>query len=66
MSYIQFQQKCNDCGKVWNAAFGIVNNYQIAAPPEKCPYCGGKNFNKVADGCNPSLDKQQYVYKLPN
>jgi len=33
VSYMQFHQKCSDCGEEWNAAFGIVGMTQIAAPP---------------------------------
>lgn len=49
MSYMQFQQQCEDCGNHWNAAFGIVGTTQIAAPPAKCPHCGSVNLKKIAD-----------------
>jgi rRNA maturation endonuclease Nob1 len=49
MSYMQFQQQCEDCKKTWNAAFGIVGTTYIAQPPEVCPYCGSKNLVKIAD-----------------
>ena len=34
MSYIQFQQRCLDCNRSWNAAFGIVGSmdYEDAKP----------------------------------
>ena len=44
MSYMQFQQQCDDCGKSWNAAFGIVGTTYIAQPPKKCPHCGSEKF----------------------
>jgi DNA-directed RNA polymerase subunit RPC12/RpoP len=50
MSFMQFQQRCDDCGKDWNAAFGIVGMTQIAAPPQKCPHCGSEKLTKLADG----------------
>lgn len=50
MSYIQFQQGCDDCGAHWNAAFGIVGMTQIAAPPTVCPKCKSPNIKKLADG----------------
>jgi Zn finger protein HypA/HybF involved in hydrogenase expression len=50
MSYMQFQQQCQDCKESWNAAFGIVNMTQIASPPTECPHCHGKNLIKIADG----------------
>lgn len=50
MSYMQFQQKCFDCGKTWNAAFGVVGTTIIAEAPHSCPYCDSKNIKKIADG----------------
>lgn len=50
MSYMQFQQRCEDCGKHWNAAFGVVGMTVIAAPPNACPHCGSRNIVKHADG----------------
>lgn len=50
MSYIQFQQRCADCGQSWNAAFGIVGTTRIAEAPEKCPHCGSDEISKCADG----------------
>lgn len=50
MSYIQFQQKCNDCGFSWNTTFGIVGTTCIGQPPEKCPNCSSINILKCADG----------------
>jgi DNA-directed RNA polymerase subunit RPC12/RpoP len=50
MSYIQFQQKCLECGKTWNAAFGIVGMTQIAASPKVCPHCQSERVEKHADG----------------
>jgi hypothetical protein len=44
MSYQCFQQRCEACGAVWNAAFGIVGITQIAAPPTKCPSCGSSKI----------------------
>lgn len=45
-----FRQKCEDCGKVWNAAFGVVGVTQIAAPPTKCPGCGSEKIVFHAHG----------------
>ena len=45
-----FRQQCEDCKKIWNAAFGIVGTTQIASPPSECPYCHSINFGKYADG----------------
>src|SRR4051812_17842366 len=50
VSFITFQQRCEDCGKTWNAAFGIVGTTQIAAPPEACPHCASKRIVKHANG----------------
>lgn len=50
MSYMQFQQKCADCGAEWNAAFGIVGMTQIAAPPKVCPKCESPNIKHLAHG----------------
>lgn len=50
MSYIQFQQRCADCGQSWNAAFGIVGTTRIAETPERCPHCGSDKISKCADG----------------
>jgi len=57
MSFIQFRDRCQDCGLEWNAAFGMVMTSIIAQPPTQCPGCGSKNFRKVAyewkwDACN--------------
>jgi hypothetical protein len=49
MSYLRFQQECDECKETWNAAFGIVGMTQIAAPPTKCPKCGSEKISKVAD-----------------
>lgn len=49
MSYMQFQQQCKDCGKSWNAAFGIVGMSYIAQPPTCCPYCKSTAIEKIAD-----------------
>lgn len=59
MSYIQFQQQCDDCHERWNAAFGIVGMTQIAAPPTSCPRCKSPRIRKVGDGWasdNPKRD----------
>lgn len=50
MSYQQFRQHCLDCKEWWNAAFGIVGTTYIAEPPTKCPRCGSKRIEKLADG----------------
>lgn len=50
MSYMQFQQRCQECKKEWNAAFGIVGVTQIAAPPKVCPYCKSDKLEKIANG----------------
>ncbi len=50
MSYMQFQQRCRECGEEWNAAFGLVGMTLIAQPPVKCPRCGAANISKFADG----------------
>jgi rubrerythrin len=39
VSYIQFTQKCENCLRTWNAAFGIVGTTVITAAPKVCPYC---------------------------
>jgi hypothetical protein len=49
MSYMQFQQQCEDCGESWNAAFGIVGTTYIAQPPTECPYCNSPKIKKIAD-----------------
>lgn len=41
MSYIQYQVKCDKCGKETITAFGIVGTVQIATPITECE-CGGK------------------------
>lgn len=48
MSYQQFQQKCRECGKTWNAAFGIVGTTIIAEPPKVCPYCKSDKIEHYA------------------
>lgn len=50
MSFIQFQQRCKDCKKEWNAAFGIVGTTQIASAPTKCPHCKSENIEISANG----------------
>ena len=45
-----FQEKCDDCGKDWNAAFGVVGMTQIAAPPKVCPYCNSPKISHLAYG----------------
>lgn len=50
MSYMQFRQRCDDCQKQWNAAFGIVGTTMIAEPPRECPHCGSVNIKHVANG----------------
>lgn len=50
MSYIQFQQKCTNCEAEWNAAFGIVGQKQIAAPPKVCPKCGSEKIESSGLG----------------
>ena len=45
-----FQQRCADCGRTWNAAFGIVGTRRIAEAPVKCPHCGSGEIFKCADG----------------
>ena len=57
MSFITYQVQCENCGKTYNTAFGIVGMTQIAAPLEKCPECGGA-VKKARDEWNmtvPSL-----------
>lgn len=49
MSFMQFQQRCEDCGKEWNAAFGIVGTTYIAQPPTECPHCKSERIIKIAD-----------------
>jgi DNA-directed RNA polymerase subunit RPC12/RpoP len=49
MSYIQFRQKCEECGKEWNAAFGIVGSTIVAEPPKECPRCKSEKIIKIAD-----------------
>jgi DNA-directed RNA polymerase subunit RPC12/RpoP len=58
MSFITFQQGCRECGKSWNAAFGIVGRQQIASPSTHCPYCNSSEIEKVADGWKPSPPSQ--------
>lgn len=55
MSYIQFQQRCQDCGAEWNAAFGIAGMTQIAAPPKQCPRCQSERLEQLALGWKPAL-----------
>jgi DNA-directed RNA polymerase subunit RPC12/RpoP len=50
MSYMQFQQRCGDCGAEWNAAFGIVGLTVIAQPPIECPYCKSVNISRLEEG----------------
>ena len=50
MSYITFQQQCQDCKATWNTAFGIVGITFIATTPVICPKCGSANLTKFADG----------------
>jgi hypothetical protein len=58
MSFMQFQQQCDDCKEIWNAAFGIVGTSIIAEPPKHCPKCDSRNISKIADGwkITPVLD----------
>lgn len=59
MSFIQFQQQCEDCHEKWTAAFGIVGMTMIAQPPRKCPKCGSNKISKFAAGLEPDGDKRE-------
>jgi rRNA maturation endonuclease Nob1 len=48
MSYLTYQVKCEECGEIYNTAFGIVGMRIIADPLRKCPKCGG-TVEKCAD-----------------
>jgi DNA-directed RNA polymerase subunit RPC12/RpoP len=50
MSFQQFQQKCADCEKEWNAAFGIVGTTIIAQAPSECPHCKSTKLETIAYG----------------
>ena len=50
MSFQQFQQRCEDCGEEWNAAFGVVGTTILAEAPQKCPKCGSANLKTIAHG----------------
>lgn len=45
-----FQQKCDDCGAEWNAAFGIVGLTIVAQPPKVCPKCQSTKIKHLAHG----------------
>lgn len=61
MSYQQFQLECQGCGKIMNAAFGIVGTVQIATPPRVCPDCNSTELKKVADFWEiPSSPRQAF------
>jgi hypothetical protein len=49
MSYQQFQQKCDDCGKSWDAVSGVVGNTIMGNALTKCPYCESVSVAKYAD-----------------
>lgn len=50
MSFIMFREKCEGCGKEWNAAFGVLGVQLIAEPPKKCPKCGSEKIKKIDNG----------------
>lgn len=49
MSYIPFRQKCEDCGKEWNTAFGVLGTTIISEAPKKCPHCDSENLKTLDD-----------------
>lgn len=61
MSFITFQQRCDDCQSEWNAAFGIVGTVRIAEPPTACIHCHSLNIRKIADGWNLAKPKEEAV-----
>ncbi len=47
---LRFQQRCDDCGKFWNAAVGTAEVAIIAEEPTNCPRCKSGNIGRFAEG----------------
>lgn len=45
-----FQQRCDDCKREWNAAFGITGTVYTALPPTSCEYCKSTKITRIAEG----------------
>jgi len=67
MSYMQFQQRCEDCKKEWNAAFGIVGTTILASPPVKCPHCKSEKISRIAEGWKITKENEkEFAIRLAN
>lgn len=67
LSFFIFQQRCKDCGKEWNASFGIVGTAQIGTGAAKvCPYCESANIEQVSQNVDveevPMQAKEPYLF----
>lgn len=60
MSYIRSIQKCDDCGKMWNIAFGIVGKTMIGGGgPKECPYCDSPKISYHDHGWLEDKDRKK-------
>lgn len=65
MSFIIRRQRCGDCHKEWDAAFGVIGNSIAWKLLEQCPHCESMKISSRTIGDNEEPFPTYYV-EAPN